>query len=117
MRKQCLGLLALVFGFAGAGAWGQDISLGGARAEAHKGHVVLVSDAVQVVAGKPEVVELRFRVDQGFHINSHTPKDDLLIPTVVVSRFRASLISRERRFGWGLDRVRKRWMFTRVSFA
>jgi hypothetical protein len=83
MRKQCLGLLALVFGFAGAGAWGQDISLGGARAEAHKGHVVLVSDAVQVVAGKPEVVELRFRVDQGFHINSHTPKDDLLIPTVL----------------------------------
>jgi hypothetical protein len=28
-------------------------------------------------------VELRFRVEQGFHINSHAPKDELLIPTVL----------------------------------
>ena len=28
-----------------------------------------------------QTVELRFRVDPGFHINSHTPKDELLIPT------------------------------------
>jgi hypothetical protein len=86
LRKQGLGMgrsalvvVALMNCVAGA----QDISLGGARAEAHKGHVVLVSDAVQVLAGKPEAVELRFRVDPGFHINSHTPKDDLLIPTVL----------------------------------
>ncbi|MGA8940329.1 MAG: protein-disulfide reductase DsbD domain-containing protein [Acidobacteriaceae bacterium] len=43
----------------------------------------LVSDAVQVLAGEPQVVELRFRVDDGFHINSHTPDDQLLIPTVL----------------------------------
>jgi Disulphide bond corrector protein DsbC len=58
------------------------IQLGGAPA-AHKEHVQLVSDAVQVLAGSPQVVELRFRVDDGFHINSHTPKDELLIPTVL----------------------------------
>jgi hypothetical protein len=50
---------------------------------AHKGHVELLSDAVEVRAGEPQVVELRFRVDDGFHINSHTPKDELLIPTVL----------------------------------
>jgi hypothetical protein len=50
---------------------------------AHKGHVALLSDAVEVMAGTPQVVELRFRVDDGFHINSHTPKDELLIPTVL----------------------------------
>jgi hypothetical protein len=55
----------------------------GEATAAHKGHVVLVSDAVQVMAGEPQVVELRFRVDEGFHINSHAPKDELLIPTVL----------------------------------
>jgi hypothetical protein len=29
------------------------------------------------------VVELRFRVQDGFHINSHTPKDELLIATAL----------------------------------
>jgi hypothetical protein len=60
----------------------QEIRLGDAPA-AGKGHVVLLSDAVQVEAGKPVVVELRFQVEQGFHINSHAPKDELLIPTVL----------------------------------
>jgi hypothetical protein len=55
----------------------------GEASVAHKGHVVLVSDAVQVMAGEPQVVELRFRVEDGFHINSHAPKDELLIPTVL----------------------------------
>jgi hypothetical protein len=50
---------------------------------AHKGHVELLSDAVEVMAGEPQVVELRFRVQDGFHINSHTPKDELLIPTAL----------------------------------
>jgi hypothetical protein len=66
----------------GSAAGGQGIQLGEAQA-AHKGHVVLLSDAVEAVAGTPQVVELRFRVDEGFHINSHAPKDELLIPTVL----------------------------------
>jgi hypothetical protein len=64
-------------------AQAQEIQLGGARAAANKAHVVLLSDAIDVEAGKPQVVELRFRVEPGFHINSHAPKDELLIPTVL----------------------------------
>jgi hypothetical protein len=60
----------------------QQIDLGQPRV-AGKEHVLLLSDAVDVVAGKPQDVELRFRVQDGFHINSHTPKDELLIPTVL----------------------------------
>jgi hypothetical protein len=68
-----------VFGLA---ARAQEIQFGEAPV-AHKGHVELLSDAVEVRAGEPQVVELRFRVEDGFHINSHTPKDELLIPTVL----------------------------------
>jgi hypothetical protein len=62
---------------------GQTISLGDDRpaASARAQHVVLLSDAIEVKAGTPQTVELRFRVDAGFHINSHRPKDELLIPT------------------------------------
>jgi hypothetical protein len=75
-------LVVLVCG----GAGGQEIRLGDGAA-AGKGHVVLLSDAVEVDGGKESVVELRFRVDEGFHINSHTPKDELLIPTVLKLNF------------------------------
>lgn len=51
--------------------------------EAKKQHVELLTDSVEVAASKPEDIELRFRVLPGFHINSHTPKDELLIPTVL----------------------------------
>lgn len=71
-------MLAAAFGTAAA----QEITLDGAR-PLSKQHIVLLSDAVQVEAGKPQVVELRFRVDPGFHINSHTPHDETLIPTVL----------------------------------
>ena len=55
--------------------------MGDARVEAGKGHVVLLSDSVVLSAAKTQTVELCFRVADGFHINSHTPKDELLIPT------------------------------------
>jgi hypothetical protein len=38
-------------------------------------------EQVTVPAGKPTDVTLHFRIAQGMHINSHTPKDELLIPT------------------------------------
>jgi hypothetical protein len=38
-------------------------------------------EQVTVVAGKASDVALHFRIAQGLHINSHTPKDDFLIPT------------------------------------
>jgi hypothetical protein len=62
-------------------AGAQEIQLGDARAAARKGHVTLLSDSVNLSAAKVQTVELRFRIDPGFHINSHTPKDELLIPT------------------------------------
>lgn len=42
----------------------------------------LFPEQVTVPAGKPSEIALHFRVVQGMHINSHTPKDDFLIPTV-----------------------------------
>jgi hypothetical protein len=41
----------------------------------------LFPEQVTVPAGKPNQVALHFRVAQGFHINSHTPSDNYLIPT------------------------------------
>jgi hypothetical protein len=57
--------------------------------------VVLLSDSVEVEGGKSSVVELRFRVDQGFHINSHSPKDELLLPTVLTLEPGAVRVSAE----------------------
>ena len=33
--------------------------------------------------GKPSEVELRFRVKEGYHVNSNQPKSELLIPTTL----------------------------------
>ena len=41
----------------------------------------LFPEQVTVPAGKASPVALHFRIAQGFHINSHAPKDDYLIPT------------------------------------
>jgi hypothetical protein len=41
----------------------------------------LFPEQVNVAAGRPSAVALHFRVAQGLHINSHTPKDSFLIPT------------------------------------
>ena len=38
-------------------------------------------DQTEVAARKPQVVELRFRIHDGYHINSHTPHEKNLIPT------------------------------------
>ncbi len=54
-----------------------------APAKASKQRVTYVAEAQTVAAGKRTVLELRFRVDDGFHVNSHTPKSDLQIPTAL----------------------------------
>ena len=89
MRRQGIGnreqgIGAVLLGLAlvvGMPVKAQDISFGDAPAK--KGHVVLLSDGVDVAAGKLQFVELRFRVEPGFHINSHAPRDPLLIGTVL----------------------------------
>jgi Thiol:disulfide interchange protein DsbD, N-terminal len=42
----------------------------------------LFPEQVTVSAGKSSPVSLHFRIAQGLHINSHTPSDEFLIPTV-----------------------------------
>jgi DsbC/DsbD-like thiol-disulfide interchange protein len=41
----------------------------------------LFPEQISVQAGKASPVVLHFRIAQGFHINSHMPKEDYLIPT------------------------------------
>lgn len=43
-----------------------------------------VTESQVVSAGKRNVIRLRFQVKDGFHINSNTPKSDLLVPTVLL---------------------------------
>ena len=47
------------------------------------GYVLYKAEPQVVKAGKPAVLELEFVVRDGFHVNSHTPKSELLIPTVI----------------------------------
>ena len=48
-----------------------------------KSFVVYAAEQQNVPAGKRSVLELHFRVVDGFHVNSHTPKSELLIPTQI----------------------------------
>ena len=43
----------------------------------------LFPEQVTVPAGKPSAVALHFRIAPGLHINSHTPREDYLIPTAL----------------------------------
>jgi hypothetical protein len=43
----------------------------------------LYPEQVTLAAGKPQSVTLHFRIAAGLHINSHTPIDSFLIPTVL----------------------------------
>jgi DsbC/DsbD-like thiol-disulfide interchange protein len=46
-----------------------------------KSYVVYAAEQQSIAAGKRSVLALHFRVVDGFHVNSHTPKSELLIPT------------------------------------
>ncbi|MCU1320142.1 MAG: hypothetical protein JWP98_1660 [Edaphobacter sp.] len=46
-----------------------------------KSYMTFAAEPQSVKAGKRGVLELHFRVQDGFHVNSHTPKSELLIPT------------------------------------
>jgi hypothetical protein len=53
--------------------------MGGAPKAA--GYVTYAAEPQTIKAGKSGMLELHFRVREGFHVNSHTPKSELLIPT------------------------------------
>lgn len=49
-----------------------------------KQYILYASEEQRVAAGKKSTLELRFQVTEGFHVNSHTPKSELLIPTNLI---------------------------------
>jgi DsbC/DsbD-like thiol-disulfide interchange protein len=46
-----------------------------------KQYVAYAEEEQNLMAGKKSVIALQFRVANGYHVNSHTPKSELLIPT------------------------------------
>jgi hypothetical protein len=65
-------------------AYAQGMNIGQPSTASHGGgHVSFVAEPQTVVANKPATVVLHFHVDPGFHINSHTPKSEMLIPTKI----------------------------------
>jgi DsbC/DsbD-like thiol-disulfide interchange protein len=79
VRRVLAGLLLLVPGALVA----QAIGTLDAPAAKPKSYVVYAAEQQSVTAGKQGVLELHFRVVDGFHVNSHTPKSELLIPTQI----------------------------------
>jgi|SRR5215469_214539 len=71
-----------LLGFSGVLA-AQQVGDLSASAPKPKQYVSYEAEEQAVKAGKRSVVEMRFKVMDGFHVNSHTPKSELLIPTVV----------------------------------
>ena len=72
--------IGIALGMGALPAWSQTDSssrslLRGAAVE------YLYPEQVTVTAGKASDVALHFRIADGLHINSHTPKDEYLIPT------------------------------------
>jgi len=76
--------VAAVLGLGVAGASAQLISTDAQSRSSLKTDAVqyLFPEQVTVAAGKSSPVALHFRIAQGMHINSHTPSDEFLIPTV-----------------------------------
>ena len=48
-----------------------------------KAYVNYIAEAQTVPAGRHGVLQLHFQLLPGFHVNSHTPKSKLLIPTAL----------------------------------
>ena len=78
-------LLSAVLALAGAAMLpAQQIGNLDAPAPKPKSYVVYAAEPQNIVAGKRSVLELHFQVVDGFHVNSHTPKSELLIPTQIL---------------------------------
>ncbi|HEX3437267.1 MAG TPA: protein-disulfide reductase DsbD domain-containing protein [Pseudacidobacterium sp.] len=80
MRKILFAVLACAaFGaFAQKLAWQSD---GQSKTNEHQFVQFLYPEQVTIAAGKPSTLELHFRVNNGLHINSHTPREKSFIPT------------------------------------
>lgn len=82
-----VGMKRLVYVAAAAAFWMASLpaqeQAGGAVRSVSKQESVeyLFPEQVTVTAGKTSEIALHFRIAPGLHINSHTPREDYLIPT------------------------------------
>jgi len=72
--------MILLSGIVSGPVMAQQVNLAAPPAKT-KQYIVYAAEEQNLAAGKKSVVELRFHVVDGFHVNSHTPKSELLIPT------------------------------------
>jgi hypothetical protein len=80
--KQLLASALLVAATIGLASRAQSPLAESSRPTAHSATVeYLFPEQITLNADKPSPVTLHFRVAPGYHINSHTPKDESLIPT------------------------------------
>src|SRR5260370_1404408 len=83
MRREIV-LAGLLTAFSGAGALpAQQVGNLDTPTPKPKSFVVYAAEQQVVPAGKRSVLELHFRVVGGFHVNSHQPKSELVIPTQI----------------------------------
>jgi hypothetical protein len=81
LRNLALTAAFTLTGIAYASARAQQISMDGSAKS--KAYVLYAAEPQTVAAGRPATVELRFQIVPGYHVNSHTPKSQLLIPTIL----------------------------------
>jgi DsbC/DsbD-like thiol-disulfide interchange protein len=67
-----------------------------------KAYVTYAAEPQTVTAGKQATLELRFQIVNGYHVNSHTPKSDFLIPTVVTLQAAAGVKTGELQYPHGM---------------
>lgn len=48
-----------------------------------KAYVLYAAESQTIPAGRRSTLEMRFQVVPGYHVNSHTPKSEFLIPTAL----------------------------------
>jgi hypothetical protein len=66
-----------------------------------KAYVNYTAEAQTVPAGRHGVLQLHFQLLQGFHVNSHTPKSKLLIPTALTLQPAAGVTAGELEYPSG----------------
>jgi hypothetical protein len=77
MTKAAIAGLALLAGLAQAQVGNMD------SPAKPKGYVLYAAEPQNIPAGKSATLELRFHMVPGYHVNSHTPKSELLIATTL----------------------------------
>ncbi len=78
------GVLAGLLLFGVTGQQFGDLQGGGVRAtKPQREYVTYAAEPAVVVAGRRSIVEVHLLVGDGYHVNSHVPKSELLIPTTL----------------------------------